>query len=131
MTAPVGSRTLHAPTSVVLGLLVLLTGCGAGSAPPATTGVAYCESVGDRTDGTSTVEVELRQGDEVVGEGTTQVGAAVGFQVPLGRRTDIYVDGQLRGSAGETDDPDDGVEPAPGGWVYISGDGCPQEPPGG
>ncbi len=131
MEAPDRRGPRYAPVPPLLALLVALTGCGGASELP-TTGVAYCQSpVGDR-DRSDTVEVEMRQGDDVVGEGTPQVGTALGFQVPVGRRTDVYVDGELRGSAGEDDvDPDDGVEQAPGGWVYLGGEGCPEEPSAG
>lgn len=126
----VSRSTALLPTSAVLTLLVVLTGCG-GAEEQGTTGVAYCHPSVGGADPADRVEVVMRQGDEVVGEGTAQVGTALGFQVPLNRRTDVYVDGELRGSAGEDHvDPDGGAE-VPGGWVYLSGEGCPAEPPGG
>lgn len=119
------------PTAAVVVLLLALTGCG-GAAEPATTGVAFCQSPAGDLGPSDMLEVEMHQGDDVVGGSTVRAGTAIGFQVPVGRRTDVYVDGELRGSAGEDDvDPDDGVEEAPGGWVYLAGEGCPEEPPTG
>ncbi len=113
---PVAVATLLLATSTVVG------GCTAqpGSV---TTGVIYCTSPagGGSKD---TEEVEYRQGDEVVASTPLQVGSVYRAEVLADRRTDIYVDGRLVGSAG-----DDRTDPAaPGGYTALLGEGCPTLP---
>jgi hypothetical protein len=111
---------------LLLPVLVLgLAACG-GADQPRVQHVAFCP-------GTSTtgdpVQVEFRQGDEVVGAATLSTGTAVTVEVPVGV-VDIYADGAQAGSVGLPDDADAPyASPGPADVTYLSRPGCPEAAP--
>ncbi len=113
------------PVAVATLLLAASTALGGCTAQPGsvTTGLIYCTSP-DGDNSKDTEEVEYRQGDEVVASTPLQVGDIYRAEVPADRRTDIYVDGRLVGSAGD----DDTHPAAPGGYTALLGEGCPTLP---
>jgi len=117
-------RVLH-----VLPLAVLLAaGCSGEVRTVDEQNIAVCLSPEGEAPPTGRMDVEFRQDGEVVASGSTDVGGAVGARVPTGD-IDVYVNGRLHGRAGATGpsplDEDGRLQ----GGTYLSGAGCPEEPP--
>ncbi|MBC7292225.1 MAG: hypothetical protein H5T83_12950 [Actinotalea sp.] len=121
---------MHRSISVAASLAVLLvTGCSGGTGTPAEQDVAVCLSPEGELPSTGSVNVEFRQEGEVVATVSGPVGFALGARLPAGV-VQVYVNGELHGTAG-TDDP--GAPGGDGGTVgstYLSGPGCPDPPLG-
>jgi hypothetical protein len=90
--------------------------------------VAVCVAPGADFAASEHVEVDFRQNGKVVATVSTDVGSAIGVQVPTGE-TDVYVNGEPYGqmaSYGPSALDEDGQLQ---GSTSISGPGCPAETP--
>ena len=112
------SRTFVA--LLVLVASFTLVGCSSDPAKR-TVGVVYCTSPLVDHD---VEQVEYRQEGEVVASTELEVGTPYRAEVPADKLTEIYVDGELAGSAGDDEPDPDGT--VTGGYTALLGDGCPE-----
>ena len=109
-------------------VVLLLAGCSDELPTVDEANVAFCVSPDRMPSQTGRVDIEFRQDGDVVGSASAAVGTAVSVRVPTGR-IDVYANGEYSGTAdspGPSAADDDG---APLGGVYLSGPGCPTQPP--
>ena len=123
-------RRPHALRGTALTVLVLvLAGCGSDDAPRVQR-VAYCPPPSPEHTAGAGVQVEFRQGETVVAQGSVPVGGVFGAEAPPGL-VEVYADGVRVGAAESTVPPEGPYRsPEPGEAVYLSGEGCPATPTG-
>ncbi|WP_337062751.1 hypothetical protein [Kineococcus sp. G2] len=107
--------------------LLVVAGCSDDPEPVSRQDVAVCFSPEGEVPPNGRFDVEFRQDGEVVAEGSTTAGIALGVEVPAGE-VDVYVNGEFHGQAYTAAPAADDGE-APVGGVYLSAPGCPEEPP--
>ena len=122
-------QNVHRPIYLLPALaVVLVAGCSGEPKTVDEQNVAVCISPDADVPATGRMDVEFRQDGEVVATGSAPIGGAVGARVPTGE-IDVYVNGELHGHAASyTPGTLDG-EGQLQGSIYLSGPGCPQEPP--
>jgi hypothetical protein len=113
------------PTALAV---LLVAGCSEDAETVPERNIAVCVSPEGEHSPSGRVAVEFRQDGEVVAAASAAVGMAVGARVPTGS-IDVYVNGELFGSVVTPDpstlDQDGQIQ----GVTYLSGPGCPAEPP--
>ncbi len=105
-----------------------LAGC-ASAEEPRVQRVACCHGPSSDNPQGDPVEVQFRQGSEVVHRAWVDVGTAFTAEVPVGA-VGIYVDDVRMGAVDESVDPDASYRsPGPDDVTYIAGsaEGCPEE----
>jgi len=129
---PAVRRTLHGRLALVAccaGVLVVVAGCSnePGSPPTATVQrFAVCVGPTEARPAGQQMALEFRQAGQLVATGSIPVGGTFMAQVPVGTDIDVYADGEWAGGGGAA--PGALVE-GDRGYVYVSGPGCPSEPP--
>jgi outer membrane biogenesis lipoprotein LolB len=108
--------------------VLLLAGCSDEPKTVDAQNIGFCVAPSADFTASEHVEVEFRHDGKVVATTNTDVGSAIGVQVPTGE-IDVYVDGKPYGQAtnyGPSTLDEDGQLR---GSIYISGPGCPTESP--